>query len=512
MSKRTNTAQWEEKYQRWRIAVQKDGVRKQFYSSTPGRTGQREANAKADRWLDDGIGVKARRVDDLYQEWYATVVKTTGTGNQRNVESRWRTRILPAIGRKRITSLTEQDLQDVVNDAYSDGLAKKSLQSLCADMRAFCKWCRAKKLTTFHPEGLHVPAGARPKGKKVLQPDALITLFRVDTTLYRGKRVHDDFIHAYRFQVLTGLRPGELVGLRWADVKGGTVFISRAVNVLGEQTRGKNDNAVRAFVLSDLARAVLEQQRAVTGASESVFCLKSEAYYYKRWQVYCRVNEIPPVSAYEMRHTFVSVAKKLPAGEVKDLVGHSEDMDTFGVYGHALTGEDTETAQAVNGMFPWNEVLPYIIAQLLGAVAGQLIVYVTYLPHYKDTDDAEAILGTFCTTDAHNDRVNYFLNEFFGTFMLVLGALCCLSLPWGKANPAAASIVVGFIVWGLVTSMGGPTGPGLNPARDLMPRLLHAILPIPNKGDSRWGEAWIPVVAPIAGAIVGAFLFKVLFA
>ena len=123
-------------------------------------------------------------------------------------------------------------------------------------------------------------------------------------------------------------------------------------------------------------------------------------------------------------------------------------------------------AQAVNGMFPWNEVLPYIIAQLLGAVAGQLIVYVTYLPHYKDTDDAEAILGTFCTTDAHNDRVNYFLNEFFGTFMLVLGALCCLSLPWGKANPAAASIVVGFIVWGLVTSMGGPTGPGLNPARD----------------------------------------------
>ena len=148
-------------------------------------------------------------------------------------------------------------------------------------------------------------------------------------------------------------------------------------------------------------------------------------------------------------------------------------------------------AQAVNGMFPWNEVLPYIIAQLLGAVVGQLIVYITYWPHYKDTEDANAILGTF---------------------MLVLGALCCLSLPWGKANPAAASIVVGFIVWGLVTSMGGPTGPGLNPARDLMPRLLHAILPIPNKGDSRWGEAWIPVVAPIAGAIVGAFLFKVLFA
>ena len=101
------------------------------------------------------------------------------------------------------------------------------------------------------------------------------------------------------------------------------------------------------------------------------------------------------------------------------------------------------------------------------------MVYITYYPHYKDTEDANAILGTFCTTDAHNDRVNYFVNEFFGTLVLVVGALCCLSLPWGEEDHAAASIVVGFIVWGLVTSMGGPTGPGLNPARDFMPRLLH---------------------------------------
>ena len=163
---------------------------------------------------------------------------------------------------------------------------------------------------------------------------------------------------------------------------------------------------------------------------------------------------------------------------------------------------------AVNGLFDWNLVLPYIIAQLLGAAVGQLVVYITYYPHYKDTEDANAILGTFCTTDAHNDRVNYFVNEFFGTLVLVVGALCCLSLPWGEEDHAAASIVVGFIVWGLVTSMGGPTGPGLNPARDFMPRLPHAILPIPSKGSSRWDEAWIPVVAPILGAIVGAAMFK----
>ena len=169
-------------------------------------------------------------------------------------------------------------------------------------------------------------------------------------------------------------------------------------------------------------------------------------------------------------------------------------------------------AQAVNGMFPWSNVLPYIIAQILGAAVGQLIVYVCYYPHYKETENAEAILSTFCTTDAQATRRNYFINEFFGTMILVLGALCCLELQWGRQNYASASIVVGFIVWGLVCSMGGPTGPGLNPARDLMPRVLHSILPIPHKGSSRWNEAWIPVVAPIIGGIIGCWLFHVLFA
>lgn len=184
----------------------------------------------------------------------------------------------------------------------------------------------------------------------------------------------------------------------------------------------------------------------------------------------------------------------------------------FGAVSGAHINPAMTLAQAINGMFPWNEVLPYIVAQLLGALVGQLIVYVTYYPHYRDTEERDAILATFCTTDAENDKLNYFVNEFFGTLVLVLAALCCLTMPWGEKTPAAAAMVVGFVVWGLVTSMGGPTGPGLNPARDLMPRLLHALLPIPNKGSSRWHEAWIPVVAPIAGAIVGVGIYHLVFA
>ena len=114
-------------------------------------------------------------------------------------------------------------------------------------------------------------------------------------------------------------------------------------------------------------------------------------------------------------------------------------------------------------------------------------------------------------TDEAEDKANYFINEFVGTLILVFGALTILSLDWGKQAPIAAAIIVGFIVWGLVASMGGPTGPALNPARDLMPRLAHALLPIEHKGSSRWGEAWIPVVAPICGAIVGVFLAGIFF-
>lgn len=349
MGRRTNTAAWNGK--RWRIDVQKDGTRKSFYSSKPGRTGQREANAKADAWLEEGIGAKAPRVSEAGQLWLQEVQLTTSSTNYRPLESRWRVWVLPQIGSKRVSNLTDQDLQNIVNKAYSAGRSRKTLQLLCADLRAFCKYCRKSKFARYTPEDLRVPTGARYKGKTVLQPADLVKLFNTDTTVYKGRTVHDDFIQAYRFQVLTGLRPGELLGLRWADIHGNTVQVARSVNVDGEETQGKNQNAVRAFVMSDMARRVLEDQRQVTGSEDSVFALGSEQYYYHRWRVYCKTNGLAPCSPYELRHTFVSVVKTLPAGEVKQLVGHSQDMDTFGVYGHALTGDDETTAQAVNGVF-----------------------------------------------------------------------------------------------------------------------------------------------------------------
>lgn len=165
-------------------------------------------------------------------------------------------------------------------------------------------------------------------------------------------------------------------------------------------------------------------------------------------------------------------------------------------------------ALAVTGNFSWSEVLPYIIAQLLGAIVGQLLIVLAYKPYYDETTNSESILGTFATIDAANSWVNGFINEFIGTFLLVLGALCITA---DKVDSRADFIGLGFLVMCLVVSFGGPTGPALNPARDLGPRLLHALWPFKFKGSSQFNYSWVPVLAPIVGAIAAAVLYQTIF-
>ncbi len=163
---------------------------------------------------------------------------------------------------------------------------------------------------------------------------------------------------------------------------------------------------------------------------------------------------------------------------------------------------------AFNGQFPWSEVGPYLIAQMLGAIFGQLLIVAAYKPYYNKTENVESILGTFSTIDAENSRLNGFINEFIGTFILVFGAL---SLTSDHVDPRADFIGLGFLVMCLVISFGGPTGPALNPARDLGPRLLHAMLPFPHKGSSQWKYSWVPVIAPICAGVLAVQLYSLIF-
>lgn len=163
---------------------------------------------------------------------------------------------------------------------------------------------------------------------------------------------------------------------------------------------------------------------------------------------------------------------------------------------------------AAIGKFPWSDVPLFILCQMIGAFLGACLVYVYYKSHFDITDDKDTKRGIFCTAPAIKDTVNNFICEFIGTFVLVFAIL-------GIANTnmvdGISPIVVGLIIWVIGLTLGGTTGYAINPARDLGPRIAHAILPIKGKGDSDWGYAWIPVVAPILGGVVAALIFNGIF-
>ncbi len=164
-------------------------------------------------------------------------------------------------------------------------------------------------------------------------------------------------------------------------------------------------------------------------------------------------------------------------------------------------------ALAATGQFAWADVPVYLLAQFLGAMLGAALVYLHYLPHWERTADPGAKLAVFCTAPAVRHTPGNVISEFLGTFVLLFGlsALGANNFAEGL-NP----LVVGALILAIGHSLGGTTGYAINPARDLGPRIMHAILPIPGKGDSDWGYAWIPVVAPILGGICGAVAFRAL--
>lgn len=154
----------------------------------------------------------------------------------------------------------------------------------------------------------------------------------------------------------------------------------------------------------------------------------------------------------------------------------------------------------------------YILAQMLGAMLGAVLVYLAYLPHWRATDDAAGKLAVFCTAPAIRHTPGNLLAETIGTFVLVLGAL---ALPRSDNLPAATGfstglgpLLVGFVVFSIGLSLGGPTGYAINPARDLGPRIVHFLLPIPEKGSSDWRYAWIPVLGPLVGGMLGAWAYQ----
>ena len=346
-SKKLTPPSWDKAGKRWRKVAYCNGMSRVFSSTKKSRnTAEKEIMAAINTWKEQVNGLSAlnglspmSRVQDVYREYKVDLEIRTGKSNWRPAESRFEHWVLPLIGKMSIIDINSGTIQRVINYAYKTGnLSKKSLNNIKTDLLAFIKFCRKNQLTNYRPEDISIPRGAASNEKKILQPEDLKVLFSVDTVLYRGDRIVDPYVYAFRLQVLHCLRPGEVGGLRKSDRIGNTVHLQRSINIVDEVTNGKNENAVRSFVLSEEGEKYWD---ALAKLSHSDYLLPdfNTKRYYDRLKRYCKSNDITQVTPYELRHTSFSLAQTLPEGLVKQMGGHSQNMDTFGIYGHVVDGD-----------------------------------------------------------------------------------------------------------------------------------------------------------------------------
>ena len=375
---RKNEARFESSRNKWQINVQADGERRSFVCAKKDhlkcRTtvcsarctrGKIIAEKKADEWIENRTVNENTRCRIMLDRYVERTKQATGKGHHRQTESFVRLYIEPCIGHVRCGALSQNDCQGALDYAYSnpakgEKLSKKTLMDIRACIMSFVKYCRGSNATKFHPETLTIPAGAKKSKKEILNIQDIVTLFTVDTTIFRGKRVVDRFIHLYRFRTVTGVRPGESIALKDSHISGTRITIDESINIYNELTHGKNDNAERTYTLDEHAVKIREDQRRMLMGlgqiSPYVFPAENldhatQNQVYKAWKRYCKVNGIKAISPYELRHTFVSVNTKMPDALKRLVMGHSENMDTQGIYGHEKADDMEDAAAYIKDAF-----------------------------------------------------------------------------------------------------------------------------------------------------------------
>lgn len=357
MKKRKTEANWIESQNRWQINVSSGGKRRSFYSSNPTRAGKLEAERKADDWLtkrtDDGIKFGA-----AYESFIDEKKIATSKDNIRQLltfYNNWFAHLKDF----KLSKITSQDWQDVINAAYKKGRSKKTCKGLRGAITNFYSYCLKNRWEIEAPI-IDIPKDAPVGEKKILKPNELRTLFTNDTILVNGKAKSCFYIHCWRFMVVTGLRRGEALGIQLSDIQSSSLQIVRSVNENGYITAGKTDNAKRKMSLPPIALKIIEQQIEMLKSygieSEWLFPSPSGEqpspnYVYNTWKEYRDYFGIES-SLHGLRHTMISYTKsEVPIETLKLIVGHSASMDTTGVYGHEVEGELSAAADTIQEVF-----------------------------------------------------------------------------------------------------------------------------------------------------------------
>lgn len=353
-------AVWIDARSRWQINVQRDGKRKTFTSSTPGRKGKHEAEGKADDWLEAGQPDDIR-FDRAWEIYLDHIQRTTGKLHYADNLSIGKNWLLPDLGAKRLSKIKLADLQNIINDAADKGLAKRTCKNIKSKMAGFLVWATDNRYGhSLDCNKVKIPVKAKEVERTVIQPNQLKILFSESTITRSMQTVQCHYIYAFRLIVCLGLRSGELCGLQVTDYDGTTLTINRAINRVRQITPGKTVNAQRSIVLPQRAKTIIADQEDMLKQkgirSQWLFpdtegnCTNPNNFY-RRWHSYATQHGITS-SIHELRHTFISMTNKdLPEAMLKMIVGHSDAMPTDDIYGHEIDGDKQRAADIIDAVF-----------------------------------------------------------------------------------------------------------------------------------------------------------------
>ena len=353
VKERKNYAAWSEKYGRWSIKIQRNGQRRTFYSSIPGKRGKLDAERKADTWLNNGMLKDGIRFDDLAASFVDTVSTTNGTENKTTITTIINHWLLTRWSGRRVDTLTNADYDAVIAAAAAAGKAKGTLQRIRSVINLIAKYARRAKIDMERPDDLPLPDVPPTAARRILQPNDLQKLF--------SEPDNSRYLYAFRLCAVLGLRRGELLALQWQDINNGVLTVSRAYNGRLELTACKTAAARREIVLPLIARRIIDAQadflrrqgiispyifpdRAGNITNPQTLCFQ--------WRSYQRRHDMPEITFHELRHTMISITKNaLPLTALKSVVGHTPQMNTIGVYGHLIDGERQAAANVIDNVF-----------------------------------------------------------------------------------------------------------------------------------------------------------------
>ncbi|MEG1945383.1 MAG: hypothetical protein RR058_08180 [Oscillospiraceae bacterium] len=357
-------ARWRDEKKCWQLNVTIKGQgRISFYSkNTDEEKGRDDVAAQAIFAIKTGERKSTILVKNVYADYVAYLEDNKAKTSVKQPKSFGTNWIIPLVGNKKLSNFIDMDFQKIIDAAANAGLSKKTLSCIKNEFSKFWKWCRKNSLTDYVPQDIDIPLSA-PRGTKIiLTPKEFEILMTSDTTVIKGEVVPDPLIHLYRYTLLSGMRPGECLGLRNSNFSSDfhVTTVERALNDDNDFTDGKNHNAHRTIVNCELAQKELQLQREeypVEG-DELFFNCTNQQFFRDRLEAYCKANNITRIAPYNFRHTFESYRER-PKDEsfqkARDqYVGHSKKISS---YIHEVEHYPELVAQEINIIFL--EILSY---------------------------------------------------------------------------------------------------------------------------------------------------------